>query len=232
MKTNKSKILLVEDDTNLGFLLLEFLEENEFDVKLYRDGASALKGFVSSTFDFCILDVMMPLMDGFTLAENIRVQNKKIPIIFLTARSMKEDKLKGFRIGIDDYVTKPFDEDELLFRIHSILRRVNPEKLEKGKLIYYLGKIIFDVKNQELINGNESKRLTSKENKILAILAKSKNNIVSRDEIMIEVWGETDYFIGRSLDVFISKLRRHLQVESKIKIETIPTVGIILSIEE
>ncbi len=230
MKTNKSKILLVEDDTNLGFLLLEFLEANGFDVKLYRDGVSALKGFSSSVFDFCILDVMMPLMDGFSLAEKIREKNKKVPIIFLTARAMKEDKLKGFRIGIDDYVTKPFDEDELLFRIQSILRRVNPEQSNKEKLVYKLGKISFYVQNQELKLENKSKRLTSKESKILTILAKSKNNIVSRDDIMTEVWGETDYFIGRSLDVFISKLRRHLQAEPKIKIETIPTVGVILNI--
>ena len=232
MKANKSKILLVEDDTNLGFLLLEFLEANGFDVKLYRDGVSAQKGFTASYFDFCILDVMMPLMDGFTLAEKIREQNKKVPIIFLTARSMKEDKLKGFRIGIDDYVTKPFDEDELLFRIQSILRRVNPEQSNHSKQIFKLGNFDFDVQNQELKLGSVSKRLTSKESKILALLAKSKNNIVSRDDIMKEVWGETDYFIGRSLDVFISKLRRHLQKEPKIKIETIPTVGIILSITE
>ena len=232
MKTNKSKILLVEDDTNLGFLLLEFLEANGFDVKLYRDGVSALKGFSSSVFNFCILDVMMPLMDGFTLAEKIREKNKKVPIIFLTARSMKEDKLKGFSIGIDDYVTKPFDEDELLFRIQSILRRVNPEQSNRKKLVYKLGKISFNVQNQELKIENKSTRLTSKESKILTILAKSKNNIVSRDDIMMEVWGETDYFIGRSLDVFISKLRRHLQPEPKIKIETIPTVGVILNIEE
>ena len=232
MKNKKAKILLVEDDTNLGFLLLEFLETNNFDVKLYRDGVSALKGFSASVFDFCILDVMMPLMDGFTLAEKIRLQSKKVPIIFLTARSMKEDKLKGFSIGIDDYVTKPFDEDELLFRIQSILKRVNPESPDENKLIYKLGKFNFDVQNQELKLGTESKRLTSKESKILAILAKSKNNIISRDQVMTEVWGETDYFIGRSLDVFISKLRRHLHPESKIKIETIPTVGIILSIDE
>jgi DNA-binding response OmpR family regulator len=232
MKANKSKILLVEDDTNLGFLLLEFLEANGFDVKLYRDGVSAQTGFTASSFDFCILDVMMPLMDGFTLAEKIREKNKKVPIIFLTARSMKEDKLKGFRIGIDDYVTKPFDEDELLFRIHSILKRVNPEQSDKDTLVYKLGKISFVVQNQELKIGNDSKRLTSKESKVLAILAKFKNNIVRRDDIMTEVWGETDYFIGRSLDVFISKLRRHLQPEPKIKIETIPTVGIIMSIEE
>jgi len=232
MKSNKLKILLVEDDTNLGFLLLEFLESNGFDVKLYRDGISGLNGFRSSTFDFCILDVMMPLMDGFTLAEKIREQNKKVPIIFLTARSMKEDILKGFRIGIDDYITKPFDEDELLFRIHSILNRVNPDQEESNKQVFKLGKIKFDVQNQELKFGSESKRLTSKEGKILAILAKSKNNIVSREDLMTEVWGETDYFIGRSLDVFISKIRKHLSSEPKIKIETIPTVGIILNLEE
>ncbi len=232
MSKHKSKILLVEDDTNLGFLLLEFLESNGFDVKLYRDGISGLNGFRASEFDFCILDVMMPLMDGFTLAEKIREQNQKIPIIFLTARSMKEDKLRGFRIGIDDYITKPFDEEELLFRIQSILKRVNPEKKEISKVIYTLGKVTFDVQNQELKIENQSKRLTSKESKILDLLAKSKNNIVNRDTIMKEVWGETDYFIGRSLDVFISKLRKHLKDEPKIKIETIPTVGIILSIEE
>lgn len=232
MKSSKSKILLVEDDTNLGFLLRVFLETNGFDVKLYRDGISALNGFTSSNFDFCILDVMMPLMDGFTLAEKIRIQNKTVPIVFLTARSMKEDKLKGFRIGIDDYITKPFDEEELLYRIQSILKRVNPEQSVKDKLIYNLASIKFDVQNQELKTNNKSQRLTSKESKILAILAKSQNNIVSRDDIMTEVWGETDYFIGRSLDVFISKIRKHLQSEPKIKIETIPTVGVILSVEE
>lgn len=231
MESSKSKILLVEDDTNLGFLLRVFLETNGFDVQLYRDGISALNGFTSSNFDFCILDVMMPLMDGFTLAEKIRIQNKTVPIVFLTARSMKEDKLKGFRIGIDDYITKPFDEEELLYRIQSILKRVKPEQSVKDKLIYNLASITFDVQNQEIKSGNHSQRLTSKESKILSILAKSKNNIVSRDDIMNEVWGETDYFIGRSLDVFISKLRKHLSAEPKIKIETIPTVGVVLKIE-
>lgn len=232
MKDNNQKILLVEDDTNLGFLLLEFLESNGFDVKLYRDGISALNGFNSSEFDFCILDVMMPLMDGFTLAEKIREQNKVVPIVFLTARSMKEDKLKGFKIGIDDYITKPFDEDELLFRIRSILKRANPDQIDQNKKIFDLGRIKFDVQNQELKIGKESKRLTSKESKILTILAESKNNIVNRDYLMTEVWGETDYFIGRSLDVFISKIRKHLQAEPKIKIETIPTVGVILNFVE
>jgi DNA-binding response OmpR family regulator len=230
MDEQKTKILLVEDDTNLGFLLLEFLESNGFYVKLYRDGVSALNGFTSTAFDFCILDVMLPKMDGFTLAEEIRKVNKKVPVIFLTARSMKEDKLKGFGIGIDDYVTKPFDEDELLLRIQSILSRVNPEEGKESKLIYQLGKFTFDVQNQMLKLNKVSKRITSKESKILAILAKSKDNIVPREEIMEAVWGETDYFIGRSLDVFVSKLRKHLQAEPKIKIETIPTVGIILTI--
>lgn len=232
MNNNKLKILLAEDDTNLGFLLLEFLEANGFDVKLYRDGKSGLKGFHSYDFDFCILDVMMPFMDGFTLAEKIRNQNKSIPIIFLTARSMKEDKMRGFQIGIDDYITKPFDEDELLFRIQSILKRVNNKPKEEVKNVFELGKIKFDSENQELKIDKESKRLTSKETKILSILAKSKNNIVKREDLMIQVWGETDYFIGRSLDVFISKIRKYLQAEPRIKIETIPTVGVILSIED
>lgn len=232
MTNKKLKILLVEDDTNLGFLLLEFLESNGFDVKLYRDGISGLKGFNSSTFDFCILDVMLPFMDGFTLAEKIKEQDKKIPIIFLTARSMKEDKLKGLRLGVDDYITKPFDEEELLLRIQAILSRVIPDDNANDEIIYELGQFEFNPQNQELKIGTKSQRLTSKESKILTILAKSQNNIVSRDNIMKEVWGETDYFIGRSLDVFISKLRRHLQNEPKIKIETIPTVGIILSITE
>ncbi|MFP4023108.1 MAG: response regulator transcription factor [Thiohalospira sp.] len=228
MTSKKIKILLVEDDTNLGFLLLEFLESNGFNVKLYRDGKSALNGYDTDGFDFCIFDVMLPEMDGFTLAERIREKNSKIPIIFLTARTMKEDKIKGFRIGIDDYITKPFDEDELLFRIHSILNRVNQIPEKQKKLIYQLGKYTFDVSNQELKTETKSKRLTAKESKILAMLAQSKNNIVSREKIMMEVWGQTDYFIGRSLDVFISKLRKFLQSDPSIKIETVPTVGIIL----
>ncbi|HRW63268.1 MAG TPA: response regulator transcription factor [Bacteroidales bacterium] len=232
MEKKKHKILLVEDDTNLGFLLLEFLESNGYDVKLYRDGVSGLNAFTSSDFDFCILDVMLPQMDGFSLAEKIREKDKKTPIIFLTARSMKEDKIRGFSIGIDDYVTKPFDEDELLFRIKSILKRTNPFPESGEKEIFELGRYTFDVLNQELKSERESKRLTSKESKILAILARHKNNIVSREEIMQEVWGEADYFIGRSLDVFVSKIRRHLQSDQRIKIETIPTVGIILSIND
>jgi len=232
MSKEKLKILLVEDNTNLGFLLLEFLESNGFDVKLYRDGVSGYNGFNSSQFDFCILDVMLPKMDGFSLAEKIREEDKKVPIIFLTARSMKEDKIRGFKIGIDDYVTKPFDEDELLFRIESILNRVGAQQIQNENLIYQLGTFTFDVNNQELKIGENSKRLTSKESKILALLAKSKNNIVSREDIMQEVWGETDYFIGRSLDVFISKIRRHLQSEPRIKIETIPTVGVVLNLSE
>ena len=232
MQNIKAKILLVEDDTNLGFLLLEFLESKNFEVKLYRDGISGLNGFESTDFDFCILDVMLPQMDGFTLAENIRKQNQVIPIIFLTARSMREDKIRGFKIGIDDYVTKPFDEEELLFRIQSILKRVGKEITENKNELLQIGKYSFDVSNMILKLENQPKRLTSKETKILAMLARSQNNIVSRDEIMQEVWGEKDYFIGRSLDVFISKLRRHLSGDENIKIETIPTVGVILNLSE
>lgn len=230
MQDKLAKILLVEDDVNLGFLLLEFLESNHFDVKLYRDGISGLNGFNASKFDFCILDVMLPELDGFSLAEKIRETNKTVPIIFLTARSLKEDKIRGFKIGIDDYVTKPFDEEELLFRIQSILKRVGNSIDQEENEILKIGNYSFDVNNMILSLGKDDKRLTSKETKILTLLARNKNNIVSRDDLMEEVWGEKDYFIGRSLDVFISKLRRHLKDDPNIKIETIPTVGIILNI--
>ncbi len=232
MQDELAKILLVEDDVNLGFLLLEFLESNDFYVKLYRDGISGLNGFNSSKFDFCIFDVMLPELDGFSLAEKIRETDKTVPIIFLTARSMKEDKIRGFKIGIDDYVTKPFDEEELLFRIQSILKRVRNNIPQEENELLKIGKYTFDVNNMILSVGNQNKRLTSKETKILTLLARNQNNIISRDELMQEVWGEKDYFIGRSLDVFISKLRRHLNEDPQIKIETIPTVGVILKILE
>ncbi len=229
MEKNFIKILLVEDDVNLGFLLIEFLESNGFDVKLYRDGESGFKGFQTGQFDFCILDVMLPNSDGFTLAKKIRTENKKIPIIMLTARSLKEDKIKGFNIGIDDYITKPFDEEELVCRIKAILMRVGIDENIMDAILFKIGKYNFDYKNQMLKFNDSKKRLTSKENEILRFLCLSKNKIVKRNDIMTSVWGTDDYFIGRSLDVFISKLRKHLDKDPNIKIESIPRVGIVLS---
>lgn len=228
---SKIKILLVEDDVNLGFLMVEFLESRGFEVKLYRDGTSGLTGFSAGNYDFCILDIMLPGIDGFTLAEKIRAINPDVPMIFLSARSMKEDKIKGFRLGIDDYITKPFDEDELYCRILAIMNRVSQGVSARGENITFkIGRYIFDPSNQLLALGNKSRRLTLKENLILCKLANSINNIVSRGEIMNEVWGDSDYYTGRSLDVFISKIRNYLKDDNGIKITTIPTIGYILEV--
>lgn len=230
MKTpeSKTKIILVEDDLNLGFLIVDFLETKGFEVKLFRDGLSGLEGFKSYSFDFCILDLMLPKMDGFTLAEKIKELNADIPVIILSARSLKEDKIKGFRIGIDDYITKPFDEEELLYRIMAIMNRMKPANGPGIKNLTKIGKFEFDNLNQLLIFNNNPRRLTLKETKILRLLVNSKNNLVKREEVMIEVWGESDYYTGRSLDVFISKLRAYLKSDPDISITTIPTVGYIL----
>jgi DNA-binding response OmpR family regulator len=232
-KEIKVKIILVEDDVNLGFLLVDFLETNGYEVKLYRDGLSGLKGFESSAFDFCILDLMLPKMDGFTLAEKIKEFNSDIPVIILSARSLKEDKIKGFRIGVDDYITKPFDEEELLYRIKAIMNRIKQKPDSgNGNNIVSIGRFEFDFLNQLFIFNNKTRRLTLKESRILQLLSKSKNNLVKREEIMLDVWGESDYYTGRSLDVFISKLRSYLKDDPKVCITTIPTVGYILELKE
>jgi len=227
----KMKILLVEDDVNLGFLLVDYLESQGFDVKLYNDGLAGLKGFQNTRYDLCIVDIMLPKMDGFTLIEKIKGLNKKIPIIILSARSMKEDKIKGFSFGVDDYITKPFDEEELLYRIKAIMSRINREpdsKTVESKEMISIGCYLFDCEKQLLAQGDSSTRLTLKECNILKILCQSKNRLVKREELMIEIWGDSDYFTGRSLDVFISKLRKYLKNDPNLKITSIPTVGYIL----
>jgi len=228
----RTKILLVEDDTSLGFLLVEYLESNGFDVKLYRDGDSGLKGYKAGSFDFCILDIMLPGIDGFSLAKRIRAENKSIPIIFLTARSMKQDKMKGFDIGVDDYITKPFDEDELLCRINAIITRYNIQPHdEQTNEIYQFGLFTFDYQNLLLKTDHISKRLTQKESEVLRILCKKPNEIITRETIMVSVWGNNDYFIGRSLDVFIAKLRKYLIEDPAVSIDNVPKVGYILKTE-
>lgn len=223
------KVLIVEDDLNLGFMLREYLESEGFDAKLYRDGESGLKGYQNGVFDICILDLMLPKMDGFSLAEEIRKDGKRVPIIMLTARSMSEDKIKGFSIGIDDYVTKPFDEQELVCRINAILDRVNLSLPKNDSVsLYEIGEYHLNCANQSLCGPSEEKRLTKKEAAILKILCESKNRIVDRSEILRAVWGDDDYFMGRSLDVFISKLRKYLKDDPTLSIESIPSVGLIL----
>jgi DNA-binding response OmpR family regulator len=220
MQKQRIRILLVEDDINMGFLLVEYLENQGFDAKLYRNGETAFRAFKTTKYDFCILDVMLPDLDGFSLAKRIKSENQQIPIIFLTAKSLKEDKIKGFRIGVDDYITKPFDEDELLCRINAILMRVNTQKEAKIQTnSFKLGAYSFDYCNQSLKSEKIDKRLTTKESDILRMLSLSKNKIVRRENILISIWGKNDYFTGRSLDVFITKLRKYLCNDTDIQID-------------
>lgn len=222
------KILLVEDDPSLGMLMKDFLGMEGFDVVLAKDGVEGLSSYISTSFDLCLLDVMMPLMDGFTLAKKIRKKNEEVPIIFLTAKSLKEDKLNGFDLGGDDYITKPFDEDELVRRINAVLKR-SYKAPEETDCQCKIGKFDFDHSNLELSLGGSVTRITKKEADVLILLCNSRNSLVKREEILVKVWGENDYFMGRSLDVFITKLRKHLKPDPTIKIENVHGVGFILS---
>jgi DNA-binding response OmpR family regulator len=226
MKDKDLHILLAEDDLNLGYLLTEFLGNNGFNVRLFRDGESALTAFRTGMYNFCILDVMLPVLDGFNLARSIKSFKKDVPVIFLTARSLKQDKLKGYGLGADDYITKPFDEDELLCRIKAILNRVDPGPAGN---ITHIGIFEFDFSNLTLKSNSELRRLTIREAEVLQLLCSSRNNIVRREEILTSIWGENDYFAGRSLDVFISKLRKYFSGDPSIRIENIPKVGFVLS---
>jgi len=226
---NKSKILLVEDNLNLGFLTREFLESEGFDVRIYKDGESGLKAFKEHTFDICILDIMLPKMDGYQLAKEIRKDKPLIPILFLTAKNLKDDKFKGFDLGADDYITKPFDEDELLWRINAILNRSKKPTLTTQKTKIKLGEFVFDAPNQQLILGENIQRLTERETKVLLILCENRGNLTRREDLLKDIWGENDYFMGRSLDVFIAKLRKYLKLDPNITIENVPRVGFLLS---
>lgn len=228
---NTQRILLVEDDVSLGFLLVEYLESNGFDVKLYIDGQSGLNGFKLGGFDLCMVDIMLPKLDGFSLVTKIKEIDRHMPVIILSARSLKEDKMKGFAIGIDDYITKPFDEEEVLCRIKAVLSRRNPVTtpvLPVPETKYQIGRFNFDAEKQELVYLDQVQSLTLKESRILQKLAESKNKLLKRDAIMVSVWGDADYFTGRSLDVFISKLRRYLREDPNLSIKTIPTIGYVL----
>jgi DNA-binding response OmpR family regulator len=224
--TDKCRILLAEDDLNLGILLVDFLEAENFDVKLCKDGELALKAYESNGYDLCLLDVMLPKVDGFTIAREIRKRDKAIPIIFITARSLKEDKLAGYDLGADDYITKPFDEEELLWKIKAIIRRV-PEKPKEPVSVIAIGKYVFDYNNQSLALGASVKRITEKESEVLLYLCRNQNKVIKREELLKDVWGENDYFLGRSLDVFITKIRKYLKDDPSLKIENVFGVGFI-----
>lgn len=228
----KFKILLAEDDLNLGVLLIDYLEAEGFQVKLCKDGELALKVFQNNAFDLCLLDVMMPKMDGFTVANGIRLKDKKIPIIFISAKSLKEDKLIGYDLGADDYVTKPFDEEELLWKIKAVIRRIPENKNESKTEIASIGKYTFDSSNQSLTLNGKTKRITERESDILNYLSVHRNKVIKREEVLKELWGENDYFFGRSLDVFITKMRKYLKEDPDLSIENVFGVGFIFNVPE
>ena len=228
------KILLCEDDENLGMLLREYLQAKGYQAELCPDGEAGYKAFLRSKFDICVLDVMMPKKDGFTLAQEIRQANSEIPIIFLTAKTLKDDILEGFKIGADDYITKPFSMEELVLRIEAILRRVRGKK-NKESTLYHIGRFTFDTQKQLLIlDGDPTKttKLTTKENELLGLLCSHANEILQRDYALKTIWIDDNYFNARSMDVYITKLRKHLKADDQIEIINIHGKGYKLIVPE
>jgi DNA-binding response OmpR family regulator len=228
----KAKILLVEDDTSLGFVIKDNLEINGFEVNLCADGEMAWQAFRQSGFDLCILDVMLPKRDGFTLAQYIRQYDTFVPIIFLTAKSLKEDKITGFKSGGDDFITKPFSIEELLLRIEVFLKRTRYSGSQvTAQQIFKIGNFIFDYKNLALMDQNQKKYLTQKEADILHLFCLNPEVTLKREEILNKIWGDDDYFIGRSLDVFITKLRKYLKADQSVEIVNLHGIGFKLEIK-
>lgn len=219
MSKSKIRVLLCEDDPNLGKLLSDYLNVKGFVTTWAQDGAEGVKAFFRETFDFVILDVMMPRKDGFEVATEIRKKSKQIPILFLTARSMKEDTLEGFKVGADDYMTKPFSMEELLLRINAILRRTSSLPQEGEEVVKFkIGLFDYDYNLQQLENNGEVSRLTTKENELLFLLSRHKNGLLERTHALSSIWGDANYFNGRSMDVYIAKLRKHLKADDRIEI--------------
>ncbi len=220
----KLKLFLCEDDENLGMLLREYLQAKGYDTDLFTDGEVGYKGFVKEKYDLCILDVMMPKKDGITLVKEIRVINSDIPIIFLTAKNMKEDILEGFKAGADDYITKPFSMEELVLRIEAIFRRVKGKKA-KDQQVYQLGNLVFDTQKQILTINGQSTKLTTKESELLALLCAHANDILERNHALKQIWVDDNYFNARSMDVYITKLRKLLKPDPTIEIINIHGKG-------
>ena len=223
--SKQKAILLAEDDDNLGLLLQQFLKSKGFTVELARNGKHAYEKFNDGHFDFCIFDVMMPEMDGFTLAKEVRLVDPKVPILFLTAKSMKEDKLEGFESGADDYLTKPFVMEELLARLNAILRRSNGDEEKEDDEFQTIGNIKYDPVSRILHLAEEDKKLTTKEGQLLHLLCKNRNDVLDRQAALRAIWGDDNYFNGRSMDVYIAKLRKLLKEDERIEILNIHGKG-------
>jgi DNA-binding response OmpR family regulator len=212
-----TKVLLVEDDHNLGIILKEYLDAKGYSATLCRDGEAGWDTYKAGDFEFCIFDVMLPKLDGFSLAEKVREVNQQVPIIFLTAKSLKEDTIHGLKIGADDYITKPFRMEELLLRMQAILRRTlpTPADTQAGMKV---GKYVYWADSQKLIFGESEQRLTSKEADLLKMLIQYKNQVLDRTIALKQIWGDDSYYNARSMDVYITKLRRHLSQDDKLQI--------------
>ena len=221
-----AKILYVEDDPNLGFVTKDNLELAGYEIVHFQDGKEAWKSFSKEKYDLCLLDVMLPEMDGFSLAERIRKQNNQVPIIFLTAKSLQEDKIAGLKIGGDDYVTKPFSIEELALRIKVFLKRkdVQNNKSSLGEN-FKIGSYLFDYQELTLKNSTKTEQLTNREADVLNFLCERPQQVIKREDILKAIWGRDDYFLGRSLDVFITRLRKMLSEDASVKIENVHGVG-------
>jgi two-component system OmpR family response regulator len=221
MEGKKPKILLCEDDPNLGMVLKNYLELNDFDVTLERDGRLGLAAFQREHVDLCLLDVMMPHMDGFTLAEEIRDVNPDVPLFFISAKTMKEDIIQGYKLGADDYITKPFDSEVLLLKIRAILKRNDDLNKEADNKEFDLGSYHFHPKLRQLVHNGQTQTLSPKENELLKMLAEHPNDLLPREAALKKIWGSDTYFNGRSMDVYIAKLRKYLRDDTNIEIVNI-----------
>lgn len=220
----RATILLAEDDEQLGYVIKDSLEDAQFEVIHCTDGQSAIDSYDKSKIDLCLLDVMMPVKDGFAVAKKIRQMSDVVPILFITARSMEDDRIKGFQTGADDYIAKPFSIKELIMRIEVFLKRT--KKLHSdGKVQFTIGKMNFSFTDLKLNYGDQVSSLTQREADLLKFLCEQPNKVLKREEVLLHVWGKDDYFLGRSMDVFMAKLRKHFKADPEIMLETIHGVG-------
>ena len=228
---DKMRILLCEDDENLGMLLREYLQAKGYETELFADGEAGYRGFVRGRYDICVLDVMMPKKDGFTLAQEIKQADKDMPIVFLTAKTLKEDVFEGFKLGADDYITKPFSMEDLTLRIEAILRRVQGKRRTENA-IFKIGSYTYDPHKQTLQRGEEKTKLTTKESELLTLLYQHANDILQREYALKSIWIDDNYFNARSMDVYITKLRKHLRDDEDVEILNVHGKGYKLIIPE
>jgi DNA-binding response OmpR family regulator len=227
---NNIKVLLAEDDKNLGTILKAYLEAKGYETELCTDGREALEKFKRNDFGFCILDIMMPVMDGFALAAEIRKLDRKIPLLFLTAKSMQDDKLHGFDLGADDYLTKPFSMEELLMRMKAILRRSADDRVKPS--VFTIGTFVFDYNRQLLTKGSEEHKLTSKEAELLKLLCENMNRVLDRSVALNKIWFDDSYFNARSMDVYITKLRKYLKSDVHVELMNVHGIGFKLVVNQ